>query len=290
MAPAGIPDDILFMCPNLALQPKKKDARFFTPPGMPFTPPEAASVLREMLALGLSFGPHGDLKLMAGQGWLEREEAQKRAVRPDENAALEAFAKTGGAPAGNAWSRAAAAGELSAASPAEQFKNAQKILLLAWEHENYISEINELESRIDSGNKKLLAALGEGRSEDDGMSELYDARQEYEAALAAAGEKTRPEYSWRIVVDAMAAFMPENAMLISADTMVYEDMRGMGILQPLPGDISENLAHWPEQFTATLLWANLPLWRALGYARLPQDRPWLGAAYDILVAARPPRP
>lgn len=265
LAPDGLPEDLLFVCPGLGCQ-----AGSFIPHGLPFDAPEAGAVLEELLALGAAFDAGGDLKLMAGQGWLEREDARKRELRA-EKSALDEFARTGSAPGGNQWTRAHASSSLGEISQAEQFKNAQKALLLAWEHEKSIIAMRELERKIADGEKRLAAALGDGFNE---------------PAAPAALPPARPGYSWRIVLDAMSAFLPENAALFTAFGPMIDDLRGMGVLEPLPGNMVEEFSGWPEPLVHSLLTATLPMWRFLGYAALPADRPWLGAPRDIFAAPR----
>lgn len=267
LAPQGLPEDLLFVCPGLGCP-----SGSFRPGGLPFDEREARAVLEELLALGAAFDTGGDLKLMAGQGWLEREDARKEELRA-ENAALAEFAESGAATGGNRWTRAASGrgSGLSELSQAEQFKNAQKALLLAWEHEESIIAVRELEAKIAEGEKRLAASLGDGSGASD-----------ENAAQAPA----RPEYSWRIVLDAMSAFLPDGAALFTAFGPMIDDMRGQGMLEPLPENVAGELSAWPEALASSLLTARLPMWRLLGYAALPEDRPWLAATYDIFAAPR----
>lgn len=267
LAPRGLPEDLLFVCPGL---PGSESA--FVPQGLPFGPREASAVLAETLALGAAFDSGGDLRLRAGLGWLEREEKRKEEMRA-ENAALEEFARSGEAPDGNEWTRAAAGFDLAGPGRDDQFKNAQKALLLAWEHERNILAVRELEGKIAAGERRLAAALGEG------------------AAPAGDGPApnpppVRPEYSWRIVLDALSAFLPDGAALFTAFGPMIEDLRGQGMLEPLPENLGEALTGWPDELVSGLLTAELPMWRLLGYAALPADRPWLGAARTMFAAPR----
>lgn len=266
LAPQGLPEDLLFMFPGLDASPDG----CFTPEGLPFSPREARQILTEMLALGLGFDSYGDLKLMAGQGWLESEEKRKEKLR-GENAALEEFAKSGSVASGNEWTRAASAGDLSGTSQAEQFMNAQKALLLAWEHEESIVSMRELESKIAEGESRLLGSLGDGTQKVAPVQNFPPAR---------------PEYSWRIVLDAMSAFLPNGATLFTAFGPMIDDLRSQGMLEPMPGNLAEELPDWPEELVSSLLTASAPMWRILGYASLPADRPWLGAVCELLAAPR----
>lgn len=265
LAPAGLPEELLFVCPGLNGCPPGA----FKPAALPFAGREASAVLEELLALGLEFSKNGDLKLVAGQGWLEREEKRKEAMRA-EGAALREFAE------GNRWTRAAAESGLSEISQAEQFRNAQKALLLAWEHEEEILAVRALEAKVAEGEERLRSALGDGADDGSGGG----------PAALAAQPVARPAYSWRIVLDAIGAFLPEGAALFTACAAMIDDLRGLGILEPLP----ENLRHeMPAGFSGLaeqLLTAELPLWRILGYAALPGDRPWLGAVCTLFAAPR----
>lgn len=267
LAPRGLPAGLLFLCP---WDGTGRPPGAFTPEGLPFTGREARAVLEELLAMGASFGKGGDLKLMAGQGWLEREEQRKEKLRAEQDD-LKKFAESGEAPGGNKWSRAAAQEGLSDASQSEQWKNAQKALLLAWEHEECLIAMRELEGKIADGEGRLSAALGEpGKA----------------AAGPGALPPERPEYSWRIVLDAMSAFLPDDAAIFTAYGPMIDELRGLGLLEPLPGNMVEDFPSWPEELVASLLTASLPLWRILGYSALPGDRPWLGAVRALFVAPR----
>lgn len=271
LAPKGLPEDLLFMFPGLGTAPSSTLGKeYFTPDGLPLSPREATGVLAEMITLGTSFDKSGDLKLVAGQGWLEREEKRKENLR-GENAALESFARDGSVTGGNEWTRAAAAGSLSAMSQAEQFISAQKALLLAWEHEENIASMRELEAKIAASEKRLASSLGDGTQK---------------AADEPGLPPIRPEYSWRIVLDAMSAFLPDGAMLFTAFGPMLDDLRTQGMLEPVPGNLAEELPDWPQDLVSSLLTAKAPMWRILGYAALPADRPWLGASCELLAAPR----
>lgn len=282
LAPAGLPEDVLFVCPGLC---SKGDppANVFEPESLPFKGHAAKTVLDEMLSLGLFFSPGGDLKLKAGQGWLEREKTHKHSLRA-ESMALKEFSRSGAVPKGNQWSRAAIAGELLELSQTEQFCNAQKALLLAWKHEENILSMHDLEKKVLAGQNRLKDALGDSLSAED-FSELASG-SDCHAGNAATLPPARPEYSWRIVLDALSAFLPDGARLLTAYTPMIEDSRELGLLEPLPGNVARELEGWPEELVSTLLSARLPMWRLLGYAAQPQDRPWLGTSYELLAAPR----
>lgn len=95
-----------------------------------------------------------------------------------------------------------------------------------------------------------------------------------------------PKPSWRVILDAMSAFLPEDAVLLTSDKEMYADLLGVGLLQPLPEDVAEMCSGWPVSFVSGLLWVNQPVWRVLGYAALPEDKPWLAATHTLLVNAR----
>lgn len=290
LAPKGLPEGLFFACPG----PSGSDATCAAGlPGAhvpPYKPAEARAILREMLALGAEFGKNGDLKLVAGQGWLEREDARKKESR-NEEAALENFANSGtiikNNPAGESAFKAAGGKDIYA----EQLQNAQKALLLAWEHEESIIAMRDIEAKIAESEQSLSAALGDGS---EAGKNIF------------APPPARPEYSWRVIVDAASAFLPDDAALFTAFGPMIDDLLEAEALKPLPekapseptdkldadlppepaDELAENIAAWPEAIKSSLLAARLPLWRALGYAALPPDRPWLAATRIILAAPR----
>ncbi|MDL2313926.1 hypothetical protein LJC36_02975 [Desulfovibrio sp. OttesenSCG-928-C14] len=310
LIPADLPGCLTFLRPGLP--EKEQGASGYCPPDLPFAPGEAAGVLREMLELGYAFGKSGDLRLLAGQGqlggpgcgalgWLERENAYKEKLR-QEKRSLDEFARSGQTESGptrggNAWSRANALGDPGATTMAEQFKNAQKILLLAWELEKNLLEIRAAELAVQEKTHLLKQSLADPSLLDPCPMDLSpmelrldDLEDEPSPAgpqnfsLESPGGMATP--SWRIILDAAGAFLPEGSVLFSCHQGMLEDLREAGMLQPLPGDLLELCADFPPEVTAGLLLAHGPLWRLLGYARVPQDRPWLEASYELLLATR----
>jgi hypothetical protein len=89
---------------------------------------------------------------------------------------------------------------------------------------------------------------------------------------------------WRLRLTAIAAFVPENAFLVTCHTGMRHGMSEAGIaLHPLPEDAAGQLAGWPEDLQSRLLWAKAPLWRVLGHSREPENAPWLRAEPEIIV-------
>jgi len=89
---------------------------------------------------------------------------------------------------------------------------------------------------------------------------------------------------WRVLVDAALPFLPEQAVLFTADEVMATDLRESGMLQPFPEDRADVCAAWPQELASGLLFACLPAWRLVGRHSLPENRPWLEREVEVVVA------
>jgi hypothetical protein len=219
-----------------------------------------------MLELGLSLTTGGASGELVGRERLAREEAGRNRLSPAEEADLRAFA---------AGSRGGAAANPSGA-PEEERRSAHKVLLLAWEHENGILEINALERKIAEDQARLAAALGEEDKES--------------GPEALPPEEHQPDYSWRGILEALGAFLPPEFFLFSAEQGPCGDLQfGTSFFRSLPEDLRQMFAFWPDSLVSGLLWANEPLWRILSYPALPLEKPWLSAPRNFFIVAQSKR-
>lgn len=275
-APDWLPEAVLFFPPGL---PGAGEAE----PGMtahealraarealPFKDRDALALLDEMLGLGDACADGGFLR----QLYANRECMEGRAKwqgAPGEFADLAAFAATGAAPQPGAQKSADDGGALSPAV-ARALTDCQKVLLLVWWREEKLLELAGLEQRFLAAESALNAALAEDE-------EPAPARDE-----SAAG----PEDSgipWRVVLDAAAPFLPENAAFFSADASVARDLRDSGALRALPEDGAALFSGWPVEHGSGLLYARLPVWRLVGRKGPLDERPWLAREVEIYVTA-----
>jgi hypothetical protein len=262
LAPPDLPSGILFAGADIAALRGGAASPAGVLEGLPFTPAEAASVLREMLELGLTLTAGGALGELAGREVLAREEAGRNRFSPAEEADLAAFAAGAGV-------KAAEAGDLLE----EERKKAHKVLLLAWEHENGVMEINALERKIAENQARLASSLGEGGEES--LPEAFPA------------ESLQPDYSWRGILEALGVFLPPELYLFSAHQGLCGDLKsGASFFSPPSGELPPEFACRPEGFTSGLLWAKEPLWRILNYPELPPDKPWLCSPRDFFIKGR----
>ncbi|MCL1889939.1 MAG: hypothetical protein FWF99_05490 [Desulfovibrionaceae bacterium] len=230
LLPVAMPDEVRFLCPGLPLPAEEKTGRFFQPENLPFSPTEATKVLEELLELGLRLAPERRLKDRSAGGT-----APSR-LPEDEILALEDFTADGKNP-----------GKRPPPANPEDLRQAQKLLLLAWDHEENILALNALEGEVRAGEARLRQTLGEGEPPPE------DTRKD-------AGEHA-PDYNWAILLEALAAFLPPEALILSAHRQLGEALFEEGLLRPLPEDLRQDLAAWPENFMERLAWAHAPLRR-----------------------------
>ncbi|MDR1359594.1 MAG: hypothetical protein LBJ82_01320, partial [Deltaproteobacteria bacterium] len=262
-APGWIPAEVAFLRTGLEDDSAEKTApaaleleAAFTA-RLPFSRKEARAALAEMLALGLERA--GALRQQAARSRLDRS-GREQAL--DETAALEFFSHTGKV--------------IPAAPSVPDTRNilgeCQKILILARDLERERAEIAALTGRALLEEQNLRAGFGEGGE-----------------GVLAAPDRLAPFEDpppWRIILDAALPFLPEKALLLTADSPMAQDLRDAGMLRPIPEDLAGRFATWPEAALSRLLLAEVPAWRLLGRTSLPKDRPWLERALEVL-AARP---
>ena len=248
---------------------------------LPVAPHEARALLGDMLRMGEEYFPKGLLRQL-GVTWMQ--EAQGRQViGAGEAADIEAFAATGGLDeAGGVtvpdWGggRPVSPAERTA-SVRDALVDCQKVLLLTHALEERVAEVLSLEKRFAEAESALSAALGES----GGGNALFEEEDTEEEAVAADDSLAVP---WRVVVDAVLPFLPERAVLFTADERMAHDLRESGMLQPFPEDRAAICAAWPHDLVSGLLFACLPAWRLVGRRDVPADRPWLDRDVEVVVA------
>jgi hypothetical protein len=255
---------------------------------LPLGPAEAKAALADMLRLGEEYAAGGLLKELAAHQLLQLHE-DPWSGKPGELADLERFAADGERAEQPDkvtvvdWSDAT--GKAPVASPESIRKvmlDCQKTLLLAWSLEERARELEGLERRYQAVERELMRSLGEGDEAEALLREAGEHTAE-EAALEESGPG-ESGLSWRVMVDVALPFLPEKGVLFTADTQMALDMRGLGMLQPLPEDRAAVCKGWPVDFIAGLLYAELPGWRLVGRKRPLPERPWLDRDIEVFVA------
>ena len=253
------PPGVRFMYPGLpgALE---RDEDWFYPASYPFSPDEARAALRDMLAFG-------ELHEGGNAGAVGIDTQLRSVMDSRERAQVEEFSERG------RQNATAGGGRMEAVLLERQnLVSAQTALLLAWDLEERLLELSALHAEVAAARVKLAASLGSG-----------DVDEKDAAVLALPVPEPLAAPSWQLTLAALAAFIPENATLVSCHPGMREYLLENGMLTPLPEDTAERLEGWTSPVLSTTLWASLPLWRILGYSRPPEQRPWLLAAPELLL-------
>lgn len=252
-----VPETVLFVDPGLPCTDGLPG--LYVPPAYPFSRAEAASVLAELLSIGENL----DLTTPTGVQ-TARDRAAADPMSEAEKAELDRFAGRAVRCPDDGGS-----GEALAAS--------QKVLLLTWDLEERLTEIVHLHNEVADALRPLVESLNGPDGEAHAAAGLAD------SFVSAAAGLTTAEADWRLTFAAVAPFLPSSVTLVTAHEGMRAAMLEAGMLHPLPEDAARDLEDWPEAVKSAMLWAKAPLWRVLGYAREPQNAPWLLAAPEILV-------
>ncbi len=241
---------------------------------LPFGPAESRAVLEELLRLGEEHAFTGILRQVNA---LRLMEDGKRGERTGELGALASFAASGVA----AGSVEPTAGGGDTAAPnavalRQMLMDSQKLLLLAYALEERMLELEQLESRFLGAEASLHAALGEGDAED-----LQELERQGAPLSGGMAESLAMPISWQSTVEAMLPFLPDKAMLFTADTQMIEDLQTAELLRPLSEDKAALLSDWPEEILSSLSYVCLPAWRLLGRRSCPVERPWLSRECEV---------
>ncbi len=245
LAPAHVPSGVLFMHPGL---PGSMRADQWRPASYPMSASEAKSVLAELLALGQSVALADNPGL-----WAAAPQPSGRALPPEEEAALLRFTVA----------RDAREQGLPLA--------AQQTLLLTWDLEERLLELEALRRQVTEAGKALAASLGDDDEPENDFFLPLDTGVD--------------EPAWQTTLAAMAAFLPPEAILVTAHARMRQDLTEAGLLSPLPPLPLEGISldSWPPELRAASLWAKAPLWRLLGRTRQPENKPQLSHSPTLLV-------
>lgn len=263
LAAPGVVADALFMDPGL---PQTEHAPgLYRPDTLPFSREKASRILAELLAIGETLdvsSPSGSRAARAG--------ATLPAISPEEERELIRFSSAGETEEADISTNAHAVA-------------AQKVLLLAWDLEERLLEIARLRHEIIRSATPLDESLHGPGTWEDPVLDVPGVAPGSSVSLLSALPEAMDESDWRLTVAAMAAFLPPNALLVTAHQGICDALAEGNFLSLPPETVAARLDGWPQQVLAAARWTKAPLWRILGHARAPENAPWLLAAPDIVV-------
>ena len=290
-----VPRSVAFFHPGLpdALD----DWPRFVPDSYPLDALAARAVLNELLQIGAQMD--AELRSGARAGALEAPELAALQLFPEgadiDREIQQAFA--GMENAGREFWRNPPAGTADADKPEDGALlrarlAAQKSLLLGWDLEERLEEIYRLQEEVAESGKSLSRLLGDGQSQEQMLDALLTAFAHHGSrgnrgsrggpggSGGEGGEDGLPRPDWRLMLGAMAPFLPEGARLFTCNTEMGVDLRERGLLEPVSMG-SEDVAL--DDLPAPLFAAHAPLWHILGRAKIPEDKPWLLVPVHLFV-------
>lgn len=284
LAPDCLPEGVAFLSAGLPAVPsvvggapqdaaRGAAAPVWRSPLLPLSEAEARACLAELLDFGLNVGsgPHGDLAAMVAALESARDEAPF-SLDTSELAALRDFASGGVADR--------SASEEPAGAERNRRIAAQKTLILAWHLEERVRELDALKEKFSRSRESLAHILGvEG---DEELREL-PALDAYSAVLPGNGADIIGP-SWRIVVENMGHFLPDNAVLFTCDAHIAAGLRdGGAVLAPVTaGQAAALCPAWTGKVARLVVHARAPLWQVTGRPGPDAARPWLNRLFDVV--------
>lgn len=255
--PGGPLPGVLFLDPGLETDPERDVAAGrFLPAGLPLAPAEARRLLEDCIRFGEQFA---NPKEMAFFGVQDAGSGRKESVSVLES---ELRRRLGGG---------SAEASVPDGAPAAR---AQFLLLLAWSLEERLLELRHLSLGVEQAWDRFGASLGV--EEDDGP-DAAELRLDSLIAHTRAPESAGASLPWPLLLEAVCAFLPEDAVLVVRDAEISTALAENG-LAFVPAD--EALGLPPG---ATL--AEAEAWRAAGLRRASEKRPLLGRVVRFAVAS-----
>jgi hypothetical protein len=166
---------------------------------------------------------------------------------------------------------------------------AQLTLILAWSMEERVAEMQGLNDKVRcawSGFGRTLG-LDEGQEDEEdaaGLAGLKDVLMS-QAPTVSLDEFTLP---WRTVLEAILAFLPDGAVLLSYDPSIREEMEEFGLAFAPAGQADLARLGLAEGVFADgeLAWTEAPGHRLLARRGRPEGPAWLERSRRVLLPAR----
>lgn len=224
LAAGPLPEEVHFLNPGLSLPSvKAKDARVWTPNGLPYAPSSALRCVQDLLAEGETLGHDLLLSVGAGGG---RNVLAASAVSPlgaSEAQALRAFTHTGD------FVPAEPDGKDDKRAKADAREQAQKILLLYAHLEEVILVTRQIAQKIGDGE----AALHDLLQADDQDDAVERTPSSVEIPLTGEDLLGQSLARWPEILRAWLEFLPPTVIFYTADLNVLAGLE-TDAAHPLP--------------------------------------------------------
>lgn len=251
-ARAALPQGALFLDPGLA---PKNAAGYLPPEGAPFDARTAKALLADTLRFGESVASPRDI---LAQGLVE----QAGALNPESSRAVQAEVEQ---------SILGTASPQNVVTPPQEDarRQAQLVLLLAWNLEERLMELAAAEAKIQTAFERLgkSVAAGEDEEMDETDHEAMHLGRELSGLTLSVG--TSHSLPWRKLLECFFTLAPQ-AVLATTEAEIVDALAEAGV-EAGPADAVPGAA---RVFRA-------PVWRFLGLDRQPEARPWLGATLTL---------
>lgn len=152
-----------------------------------------------------------------------------------------------------------------------------QILLLAWQHEEQVLEIQGIQHTIQAGFQDLEQSLGVEDSED--YAEVAQPRH------FLTPPETEQALPWPLVLEAILFFLPPETILVTSLQEIADSLTEIASSSETElrsGGIPEHVFAAVENSGSRIVRA--PGWKLLGKTRCPKDKPWLAANHFIFLA------
>ncbi|UZP68150.1 hypothetical protein N1030_04010 [Desulfovibrio mangrovi] len=261
LAGSGLPSQVRFLSPGL---PRTDGELFWVSEELPFSPAEARACLNEMINLGEQFRNTRDLVTLALQP--EEDPYGRDGSMRREMAELERFAATG-----------ESVGQVKTTETGEQLRAAtavaaQKSLILAWNLESRVHELDALQASFSKTADSFKGLVG---VDEEDLEELPGLSTTVASLVGSATDVSR--LSWRTVLDAMLRFTPDNAVFVTREERLVAALAELTeMVQP-----DDDVAGYADSETAGMY--RIAAWTLLGHSTPPENRPWLDRELRFLV-------
>ncbi len=237
----------LFFDPGLADQKPVKG--YFRPEGLPVGAAQGQALIRDCMNFGRQFKDSSEMAFFGIHTPDEYFEESTSSIKGELMMRLKGETKAGERP---------------------DVANAQFTLMLAWHLEESLIEAKGLEKGVRASWEKFGETLGmeEGDDDDRGMALS-------KVMSSAAPGSDSAVFPWQRVMEALPAFLPSDAVLVTGAGDAYDVWQEYGIeFFSVPDELN---------LPAGAIMAEAPAWKLAGRKALPEKLPWAAKRVKVAV-------